>query len=108
METRKSYERIKKVGKPLDEENLKAVSGGLGDCGSNGLGWIYGTVHDVDLCLTLRSSPGGDVMCLSTGQTIDWHNGQSILVQPCSRMGNWIRADWNGTNGWVNANYVWY
>ena len=92
-------------------ENLEEVVGGNDGMPSGS--WVYGTVHDVvhydsSSCLTLRNAPDGDVMYTYSGKPMGWQNGESALVQPSSRTGKWIKANWNGNIGWTNANYVWY
>ena len=106
MSENKNLETLNKV----DASDLENVSGGLG---CNYGGWVYGTVHDVvyydsSSCLTLRSYPGGDVMYTNAGQPMGWQNGESILVQPASRQGDWVKAQYGSVIGWTNANYVWY
>ena len=95
----------------LNAEELKNVAGG--NDGMYNDGWVYGTVHgvqhiDASSCLTLRDAPGGAVMYTEAGKPMGWQNGESALVQPSSRTGDWIRACWNGVYGWTNANYVYY
>ncbi len=77
------------------------------------VGWVYGTVHDITQydsysCLPLRNAPGGDILYTYGGKPMGWQNGESALIQPSPRSGRWIRANWNGTDGWTDANYVWY
>ena len=96
--------------KKLDNENLENVTGGYDEWGTD---WVYGTVHgvvayDASSCLTLRDSPNGGVRYTDAGTPMGWQNGESILVQPSSRWGDWIMAQWNGYLGWTNANYVYY
>ena len=95
----------------INNEELDQVAGGNDGMGSNR--WVYGTVHDVvhydaSSCLTLRNAPDGAVMYTNAGKPMGWQNGESALVLPSSRQGNWIQAQWNGIIGWTNANYVWY
>ena len=97
--------------KKINSEELEQVTGGNDGMVSGG--WVYGTVHgvvhyDASSCLTLRNVPDGDVMYTEAGKPMGWQNGDAALVQPSSRQGNWIRAQWNGVTGWTNANYVWY
>ena len=94
----------------MNSENLDNVAGGNS---GNGGDWVYGTVHgvvhyDSSSCLTLRNAPDGAVMFTNAGKPMGWQNGDSALVQPSSRQGNWVRAQWNGNYGWTNANYVNY
>ena len=96
----------------INEENLESVSGGCEDCGNSG-NWIYATVHgvvhyDSSSCLTLRDCPNGNVMYTDAGRPMGWQNGDCALIQPSSRQGNWVRANWNGCIGWTNANYLYY
>ena len=37
-----------------------------------------------------------------------WQNGECALIQPCTRQGDWVMAQWNGCIGWTNANYLYY
>ena len=96
----------------MNDQNLEQINGGNDGMGYYG-SWVYGTVHDVihydaSSCLTLRNCPNGDVMYTPAGQPMGWQNGDSILVLPSSRQGNWIQAQYGNTIGWTNANYVWY
>ena len=82
---------------------------GCGDYGN----WVYATVHgvvhyDSSSCLTLRDCPNGNVMYTDAGKPMGWQNGDSALIQPGSRQGDWVRAKWNGCLGWKNAIYLWY
>ena len=95
----------------INKKDLESVVGG--NDGMPSSGWVYGRVHDVvhydaSSCLTLRNVPNGDVMYTAAGKPMGWQNGDAALVQPSSRKGDWIRANWNGNIGWTNANYVWY
>ena len=92
-------------------ENLENVSGGCDGCGDGN--WCYATVHgvvhyDSSSCLTLRDCPNGSVMYTNAGRPMGWQNGECALIQPASRSGNWVKANWNGCIGWTNANYLWY
>ncbi len=95
----------------VNEKDLESVVGGNGG-GFSG-SWVYGTVHDVihydsASCLPLLNAPDGDVMYTASGRPMGWQNGENAYVQPSSRTGRWIKADWNGTIGWTNANNIWY
>ena len=95
----------------INDDMLNGVTGGNDGLPSGS--WVYGTVHgvvhyDSSSCLTLRNAPGGDVMYTDSGRPMGWQNGESAMVKPSSRNGDWIQAQWNGVLGWTNANYVWY
>ena len=95
----------------INGQELENVTGG-NDGLVNG-SWVYGTVHgvihyDSTACLTLRNAPDGAVMYTDAGKAMGWQNGDTIAVQPSSRTGNWIRANYGGCFGWVNTNYVYY
>jgi len=109
--TMSENKEINKSMEKMDGAEIEQVAGGNDGC--YGYNWVYGTVHDVvhydaSSCLTLRNCPNGDVMYTNAGKPMGWQNGESILVLPSSRQGNWIQAQWNGVIGWTNANYVWY
>ena len=95
----------------IDDQKLENASGG--NDGNSYNDWVSGTVHDViyydaSSCLTLRNAPDGRVMYTSGGKPMGWQNGEQALVLPSSRTGDWIRANWNGNSGWVDARHVWY
>ena len=94
-----------------DEMLLKNVTGG--NVGLPSGKWVYGKVHgvvkfDSSACLALRNAPGGSVMYTDDGKPMGWQNGEVAMVNPGSRRGDWIQAQWNGVLGWTNANYVSY
>ena len=95
----------------INATDIENVSGGVNGC--NYVSWVPGTVHDVvhydaSSCLTLRNIPGGDVMYTDAGRPMGWQNGDTVLVNPASRQGNWVQAKYGSVIGWTNANYVWY
>ena len=96
--------------KNINNENLENIAGGNDGCPE---GWVYATVHSVvhydsSSCLTLRDCPGGNVKYTNAGRPMGWQNGECALIQPCSRQGDWVMAQWNGVCGWTNANYLYY
>ena len=91
----------------LNEKEAEQTSGGFASYSD----WVWGTVHGVvdygpgsDSKLTLRTSPGGDIL-----YQYGWQNGDSIYVNRGDQYNGWIRARSNdgSTLGWVNRNYVW-
>ena len=97
----------------MEKINAAEVENVSGGNGNGSVYWVYGTVHDVvhydaSSCLTLRNIPGGDVMYTAAGKPMGWQNGDQILVNPASRQGNWVQAQYGSVIGWTNANYVWY
>ncbi|MBQ1566684.1 MAG: hypothetical protein IIZ80_02195 [Erysipelotrichaceae bacterium] len=97
--------------KEINNLELETIS--AGSDGTPEGSWTYGLVHDIvhyndSSCLALYNAPDGDVLYKDDGKPIGWHNGESILIQPSSRTGSWIRANYNGKIGWTNANHIWY
>ena len=98
--------------KKLKNDELEKVSGG-NDGTNYSYDWTYGQVHDVvdygaGSCLPLRNYPNGDVLKTNDGNIIGWKNNDTIIVQPSSREGDWIKAKYGATIGWANANYISY
>ena len=114
MKDKKGEKTMSEMEK-MNVENLEEVTGGNDYGYGYGNNWVYGTVHGVvdygpgtGSCLTLRDCPNGNVMYTNAGKPMGWQNGESILVCPGSRQGNWIQAKYGNTIGWSNANYIWY
>ena len=102
MAERKNYE--------MNEQELEVIAGGNGanddylyDLGNFMIRHVHGVIHyDDTACLTMRRSPGGDVI-----PGYGWQNGDEILVHGSYKEGGWLFAYKNGKYGYVDANYVW-
>ena len=60
------------------------------------------------LSKVIENIAGGNVKYTNAGRPMGWQNGECALIQPCSRQGDWVMAQWNGAIGWTNANYLYY
>ena len=103
--------KTKEVGRLLSDEELDAVSGGVGGNKS----YIFDlsrftsrivcnvVMYDDTACLTLRRTPGGPII-----HGIGWKNGERIMVHSKYTENEWYFAYDNKTDkyGYVNPNCV--